>query len=120
MVRSHPQPKTRTPKGKKIRDRQVAGFARRLAKDIPLTRLIWFGSRARDEHLLNSDYDFVVVSPWFQRISFVERSAKMYRFWSAAVSADFLCYTPEEFERKSRQIGIVREAVRTGVVVGPR
>jgi hypothetical protein len=32
-------------------------------------------------------------------------------------SFDILCYTPEEFERKKREIGIVREAVKEGVTI---
>jgi len=31
------------------------------------------------------------------------------------VSFDFLCYTPEEYQAKVQQLGIVREAVETGV-----
>ncbi|MCS7098355.1 MAG: hypothetical protein NZ922_05210 [Candidatus Methanomethyliaceae archaeon] len=32
-----------------------------------------------------------------------------------AVSIDVLCYTPNEFEKKKREIGIVREAVHYGI-----
>jgi len=30
---------------------------------------------------------------------------------------DFLCYTPEEFEEKRKEISIVRQALKEGVVI---
>jgi hypothetical protein len=30
---------------------------------------------------------------------------------------DILCYTPEEFEKKKKQIGIVRTAVEEGIEI---
>jgi len=41
--------------------------------------------------------------------------------WNAGIVGDFeiLCYTPEEFERKKKSLGIVREALREGIVVNP-
>lgn len=35
----------------------------------------------------------------------------------ANVTLEALCYTPKEFAEKSGRIGIVREAVRTGIKV---
>jgi len=34
--------------------------------------------------------------------------------WELPESLEPLCYTPEEFERKRREIGTVSEAVREG------
>jgi len=46
-------------------DPLVQEFARCLKRKLDLDRLILFGSRARGDHLLASDYDFIVVSEAF-------------------------------------------------------
>jgi len=74
-----------------------------------------FGSRARGDWLHESDYDFVVVSRQFEGIPFVRRPVPLYSYWHQWPGVELLCYTPEEFERKRRQISIVREAVREGI-----
>jgi len=81
-----------------------------------ITQALFFGSRARGDHIADSDYDIVLVSPDFQGVFFSQRSALMYDFWQHwPLEIEPLCYTPEEFEIKKQQIGIVNEAVREGV-----
>ncbi len=82
---------------------------------IDATKVILFGSRARGDWLHESDYDFVVVSPRFEGMNFMERPVELYKFWHQWPGVELLCYTPEEFERKSNEIGIVAEAVREGI-----
>jgi len=77
-----------------------------------------FGSRARGDHLRNSDYDVILVSTDFEGMFFTRRSALMYDFWNHwPIQIEPLCYTPEEFEAKKKQIGIVSQAVREGIFV---
>lgn len=78
-------------------------------------KVILFGSRARGDWLKESDYDFVIVAERFEGVPFVRRPVDLYRYWQGRPGAELLCYTPEEFERKRREIGIVREAVREGI-----
>ncbi|MDZ4277892.1 MAG: nucleotidyltransferase domain-containing protein [Dehalococcoidia bacterium] len=93
----------------------VREFAAALKRDFGAERVILFGSRARGDWLKESDYDFVVVSPQFEGIPFVSRAVPLYEHWHEWPAVELLCYTPEEFERKRRQISIVREAVREGI-----
>jgi len=93
----------------------VHDFARRLREEVGATTVILFGSRARGDSLRESDYDFVVVSERFEGMPFFQRPVDLYRLWQGKPGAELLCYTPEEFERKRRQITIVREAVREGI-----
>ena len=93
----------------------VFEFANALKRDFAAEKVILFGSRARGDWLKESDYDFVVVSPSFEGVPFVERPVPLYRYWHQWPGVELLCYTPEEFERKRRQITIVREAVREGI-----
>lgn len=37
--------------------------------------------------------------------------------WDGPVDLEPLCYTPEEFEKKKKQIGIVSEAVKEGIEI---
>ena len=93
----------------------VYDFARRLHEEVGAQKVILFGSRARGDWLQESDYDFVVVAERFEGVHFVKRPVELYQYWEGQPGVELLCYTPEEFERKRRQISIVREAVREGI-----
>jgi len=99
-------------------DARIADFIEKVREKYEITQAILFGSRARGDHLIDSDYDVVLVSPDFRGIFFSQRSALMYDFWRHwPLEIEPLCYTPEEFEAKKRQIGIVNEAVKEGMLL---
>ena len=79
--------------------------------------MIFFGSRATGRFNKDSDIDLVIVSPKFKRLNFFKRGAKMYDYWNLNYPVDFLCYTPEEFNKLKKQITIVREATKKGVEI---
>ncbi len=90
-------------------------------KDIYAANEVWlWGSRAYGTPNKYSDIDLIVVSNKFSKIKFIRR---MYEFTNKlgllldrnAEVVDALCYTPEEFERKKQEIGVVREAVEKGI-----
>jgi hypothetical protein len=93
----------------------VYDFARRLREEIDAEQVILFGSRARGDWLKESDYDFIVVSQRFHGVPWPYRPAEVYRLWQGSPGVELLCYTPEEFQRKSREISVVAEALREGV-----
>jgi len=95
----------------------VHEFARCLRDEIGAQTVILFGSRARGDWLKDSDYDFVVVAEQFANVPFIRRPVDLYQYWQGHPGVELLCYTPEEFERKRRQITIVREAVRDGIEI---
>ena len=64
---------------------------------------------------MESDFDFVIVSEDFKNIPFIFRASKIYDYWNQKQDIEPLCYTPEEFEKKKKQIGIVRQAVKEGI-----
>lgn len=74
-----------------------------------------FGSRARGEALVESDLDLVVVSERFQGVPFLERISRLLADLDVPFPVDVLCYTPDEFRQKRRELGIVRAAVAEGV-----
>lgn len=92
-------------------------FASRIRKDFAPERIILFGSRARGDNFKTSDFDFIIVSSRFGGVPFLERLSKIYDYWSESVDIEAICYTPEEFERKSTEHGIVRRALEEGVAI---
>ena len=66
-----------------------------------------------------SDIDLIVVSESFVKERFIQRMAAFLRKLGLVMDTtvavvDVLCHTPEEFERKTSQISIIREAVNKG------
>jgi hypothetical protein len=95
----------------------VTDFARRVRAAFKVDKIILFGSRVRGDYLSESDYDFIIVSDDFKGLPFNRRMTLMYELWDSSLPIEPLCYTKEEFERKSNQISIVRDAVRDGIEV---
>ncbi|MEM2865871.1 MAG: nucleotidyltransferase domain-containing protein [Candidatus Hadarchaeales archaeon] len=96
---------------------EVRRFVKKLREKIRVEKVILFGSRARGDHLEDSDVDLIVVSRDFEGLPFFERMDKLILLWESPLDLELLCYTPEEFERKRKEIGTVRQAVKEGVEV---
>ena len=70
----------------------------------------------------DSDLDVVVISNDFKKYRFIQRSSaltKELKTWAdkEIPDIDFLCYTPEEFEKKKSQISLAREITSKGLKV---
>jgi len=83
------------------------------ASKYEVERMLLFGSRARGEELLTSDVDVIVVSQDFSGVPFRKRPDRFIDMWRLPVDLEILCYSPEELERKKKEIGLVREALKT-------
>jgi predicted nucleotidyltransferase len=70
-----------------------------------------FGSRVRGDYLEHSDWDLVLVSSEFGQYPFPERGSFVLK-QSNLRQVDLFCYTPQEFKKKSKELGIVSEAVK--------
>ena len=92
-------------------------FLQELSKDYPVQKLILFGSRAKGKATVDSDVDLIIVSSKFKNKKRLDRSPPLYLKWNLKYPVDFLCYTPEEFKRKKKQIGIVQEAIKEGIEI---
>jgi len=97
--------------------RELEKFKKNVSRDIPIKRMIFFGSRATGTYKQDSDIDLVVISSKFREQKYRRRSLVLYNNWNLDYPVDFLCYTPEEFEKESKRITIVREAVKGGIVI---
>lgn len=77
--------------------------------------VVVFGSRARGDALKHSDLDLMVVSQAFANVRWLDRPGLVLESVPVPFAVELLCYTPEEFARKSEEFGIVRTAVREGI-----
>ena len=97
---------------------KIEDFLKRVRKKFKIEKAIFFGSRARGDNFKDSDYDVILVSKDFRGIFFTKRISMMYDFWKHwPLEIEPICYTPEEFEQKGKEIGTVSEAIREGVEV---
>ena len=92
-------------------------FGRSLWPDYPLEAMYLFGSRATGTARRDSDVDLLLVSPKFKRQRRLRRAPPLYLRWSLDYPVDFVCLTPEEFQRKKKEIGIVQEVVKSGIKI---
>jgi predicted nucleotidyltransferase len=102
-------------------DRKLAAFVRdhlpTLRERLAPLRVIAFGSRVRGDALSTSDLDLILVSSWFASVPFLRRAAAILELLDYPAGLELLCYTPEEFEERSQELGIVRVALEQGITL---
>ncbi|MHB9028023.1 MAG: hypothetical protein ACYC9O_04600 [Candidatus Latescibacterota bacterium] len=57
----------------------------------------------------------MVVAEAFREIPFVNRMGELLNLIWFPKHVDFLCYTPEEFERVKLSSSVIQDALKTGV-----
>jgi len=82
-------------------------------------RVLVFGSRARGDALKHSDLDVLIVSEAFRDIPWLERPVRVVEDCDIRFGVELLCYTPDEFERKRQELGIVQAALAEGIDLIP-
>ncbi|MFH0711915.1 MAG: nucleotidyltransferase domain-containing protein [archaeon] len=101
--------------------KKLKRFKNKISKKYGAEKIIFFGSRASGKPHEDSDVDLIIVSKKFEGVSSFKRSPDLYLEWhlktDIGLPVDFLCYTPEEFDRLKNQVTIVREAVETGIEI---
>src|SRR3989344_1794379 len=95
----------------------LKAFKEHVNEKIPINKMFFFGSFAKGKPHKWSDIDLVIVSSRFKRKKSYKRARKLYDYWDLNYPVDFLCYTPEEFNKLKKQITIVREAVKNGIEI---
>ncbi|MBD3163625.1 hypothetical protein GF323_00325 [Candidatus Woesearchaeota archaeon] len=102
---------------KKALIKDLSIFKNKINKKYSVDKMIFFGSRAKGKPKKDSDIDMVIVSKYFQGKKFRYRPLGMYTYWNLDYPVDFLCYTPEEFDKLKNQVTIVKEAVKEGIEI---
>ena len=96
---------------------ELKKFRIQLKNNIEVDKMIFFGSRAKGKFNKYSDIDLIIVSKDFTGKRFRYRPLGFYKYWNLDYPVDFLCYTPEEFNKLKKQITIIREAVKEGIEI---
>ena len=99
-------------------DPVITSFSRLVKKHFAPCRIILFGSQAKRTARADSDYDFLLISPRFQKLEWEKRSAEVYLLkQNIPCAMDIICLTPEEFEERKGKLGIVQEAFKKGIEI---
>ena len=80
-------------------------------------KIILFGSRARGDHFKTSDIDLLIISKAFAGLTWRDRIIGVFGRWDKKEMLEPICLTPEEFEIRRKQLGIVQQAAKEGVVL---
>ena len=59
----------------------------------------------------------MLVSPWFASVPFLRRTVAILELLDYPGGLELLCYTPEEFEERRQELGIVRVALDEGITL---
>jgi len=97
--------------------KELKQFKDKIGKNYRIEKVILFGSRLTGKIDESSDVDLIIVGEEFRDKGVLKRSPPLYLEWDLEYPADFLCYTPEEFEARKKRIGIVKEAVENGIEI---
>jgi predicted nucleotidyltransferase len=104
-----------------VEDQKLAAFIRDqlpvLRQRLAPLRVIAFGSRVRGDALSTSDLDLVLVSPFFAATPVLKRAVTVLEMLDYPGGLELLCYTPEEFDARRQELGIVRVAIDEGIEV---
>lgn len=90
---------------------------KKFKNDNKISKLIFFGSRATNKYSKYSDVDLIIISPMFKRYKSFKRAPTLRPKWKLDYPVDMLCYTPEEFEKKQKQTGIIQMALKEGILI---
>lgn len=91
-------------------------LAARAASELGASRVLLFGSRARDDWRRGSDCDVIAVSTRFETMDRIDRYNAVYDLWDGPVDIEPVALTPAEFDRSAAGTGIVAMALDGGVI----
>ncbi|MFH1751403.1 MAG: nucleotidyltransferase domain-containing protein [archaeon] len=106
-------------RNRKISNPKVRKFVERVKKEFKPSAFYLFGSRAGNDFMNYSDWDFLIVSRKFEGLSFRDRIDEVLKLVDYPVGQDIepLCYTLKEFNERKQGLNIVSEAVEKGIKV---
>ncbi len=103
------------------RDKLVKQFKQtilpKIIKQYTPLAIIIFGSRIKGDADVDSDLDVIIVSEEFLKIPFIERMAVLLKRFNFPTHIDYICYTPEEFEKIRNTSSLVMDALEYGELI---
>ncbi len=107
--------KVTTMDGKQKLKKYLQKFADEISPEYSLDSLYLFGSQAWGKPRKDSDVDLLVVSKGFHGKRKLQRAPPLYMKWNLNYPVDFICLTPQEFNKKKKEISIVQEVIERGI-----
>ena len=98
----------------------IKDYLQILEEKIEIKKIVLFGSTARGQMHRDSDIDLIIISPRFKKMAFMKRLiflSQMRRGMKKSAPMDIFGYTPEEFEKLSKESIVLEEAKKEGVVI---
>jgi|SRR3989339_1630868 len=97
----------------------IKTYLKNIPKQIKVKGVFLFGSYATGKINDNSDLDFIVISPSFEKMGFLKRLellslAQMGDVITRSVPLDIIGYTPEEFKNIDKESAIMKSAKSEG------
>lgn len=87
-----------------------------IKKELSPSKILIFGSRVSGKATDESDIDVIIVSEFFKGIKFIKRMAVVLKKIRFPRHVDFICYTPDEFEKIQDSSIVVKSALTEGIV----
>ena len=96
-------------------------YLKKFPKDIKVKGVFLFGSYVRGEAGKHSDVDIIIISPDFEKMSFIKRlellSCLRRSKITRSIPMDILGYTPEEFNEIDKESIVMKEAKKEGKMI---
>lgn len=89
----------------------------RILEEIKPARVLLFGSRATGDAREESDLDVIVISDHFRDVRFLKRMEMLLKIARFPKHVDYLCYTPEEFERIKGTSSLIQIAMKQWIEI---
>jgi len=102
-------------------DRWITKFKRdavpKLVKEFKPAKVILFGSRVQGTAKRDSDIDVILVSTYFEDMPFLKRMPFVLKKLSFPKHVDYICYTPEEYERMKEESSVIIDALENSLAI---
>jgi predicted nucleotidyltransferase len=89
----------------------------RLIEEFTPKKVIIFGSRVRGTAKKDSDIDIIVISSYFASIPFLKRMPLVLKKVPFLKHVDYMCYTPEEYERIKNESSVIMDALENSMEI---
>jgi predicted nucleotidyltransferase len=80
-------------------------------------RVLIFGSRVKGTAREDSDIDIIVISSCFAGMPFLKRMPAMLKRISFPKHVDYICYTPEEYEKIKNESSLLIDVLENSIEV---
>jgi len=88
-----------------------------LVREFKPEKVILFGSRIRGTAKKGSDIDVIVISSFFADIPFLKRMPLVLKKVPFTKHVDYICYTPEEYERIKDESSVIMDAIENSMEI---